>query len=382
MGMTRVPLLFLLLLHLLAACTAPAPPPATAERDVLRIVDINVWSGLRYDRVLRMGEYETTERRELRYQALLSQLRALEPDVIGVHEANPLPAYVDRLARDLGYDAVQHMGLGGVRAGPVGLPWNLREGDAILARPDLGLHFEGRRRLSGGPVGSFFSFHFSDATQVLAASIGVNGRRLYLFATHWHASPMDLPPVRALLDSIADVRGAGEDARAAALRELEAGAAWRMKEAERMRMFVDDVAGGAPVVLMGDFNATTATPEVRHLLDAGFVDAHALARGDSAAATWDPARNLNIREHYGGPPRPDDPAADDLSEALSVRTRADPGRIDLVLVGPGAALERGEIRVVDARVVLDEVVGGVHASDHFGVMVEVGVEPGGRQRNR
>lgn len=308
-----------------ASCSAPRPPTG-AERDTLRVVDINVWSGLDYRGVVRMGTYETAEEREARYRALVTQLRALEPDVIGVHEANPVPDYVDRLAADLGYDAVRHMGLGGVRIGPVGLPWNLREGDAILARPDLGLRYEGRRRISGGLVGSFFSFHFADATQVLAASIGVNGRRVFLFATHWHAGNEKVD------------------------RE------WRSVEAERTLAFVDDVAIDGPAILMGDFNAEPAAPEVRRLLDAGFVDAHGAARGDSAGPTWNPGRNLNIQEHYAG--------ADGGAERRPPATPDALRRIDLVLARP-------PLRVVDARVAVDRAVAGVHASDHFGVLADL-----------
>ena len=325
----------LLLLAGLAAmaCAAPEPPAPPARLDVLRVVDINVWSGLDYRGTLAMGEYEPDERREARYRALLAQLRRLDPDVIGVHEANPVPGYVDRLAADLAYDAVMHMGLGGIRIGPVGLPWNLREGDAILARPSLDLRDEGRRRLSGGYVGSFFAFHFADATQVLAASIAVNGRRLPVFATHWHAG-----------DAPAD-------------------SAWRRDEAERTLAFVGEVADTGPAILMGDFNATPASPEVGRLLGAGFVDAHGAARGAAARPTWDPGRNRNIREHYldveaGAAPTAEDTAA------------GPPKRIDLILV-------RG-VPVRGARVVLEEAVGGVHASDHFGVLAVLQLAPGVR----
>ena len=319
-----------------AACAEPAPAPSSARLDTLRVLDINVWSGLDYQGTLAMGEYESDARREQRYRALLAQLRALAPDVIGVHEANPIPGYVRRLAGDLGYDAVMHMGLGGVRAGPVGLPWNLREGDAILARPALGLRDEGRRRLSGGPVGSFFSFHFSDATQVVAASIGVNGRRIPVFATHWHAG-----------DAPAD-------------------SAWRDGEAIRTLAFVEEVAGDGIALLMGDFNATAQSPAVGRLLRAGFTDAHGAARGEAARPTWDPGRNRNIREHYAGGAAGAGPELDaGASPAGAAR------RIDLILVRGGATGGRPAMSVLDARVVLDSVVEGVHASDHFGVLAEL-----------
>jgi hypothetical protein len=71
---------------------------------------------------------------------------------------------------------IHHVGLGGVRIGPVGLPVNLREGDVILAREDLELEYIGRKALTGGAVGNFFTFHFGDATQIVAGKIRVGGR--------------------------------------------------------------------------------------------------------------------------------------------------------------------------------------------------------------
>ena len=100
----------------------PTPGPS------LRILDINVWSGLDYKGSIKMGEYETESVREKRYQALLTQIKQLDPDIIGIHEANKLPYYAKRLAEAIGYDVFYHVGVAGVRLGPIGLPCNLREG--------------------------------------------------------------------------------------------------------------------------------------------------------------------------------------------------------------------------------------------------------------
>ena len=135
-----------------------------------------------------MGTYETEALREKRYQTLVEQIKELEPDVIGIQEANLLPDYAERLAGDLDMDYIQHIGVSGVRLGPIGLPTNLREGDALLAKKHLGLKFAGRKQLSGGYVGAHASFHFEDATQILAGSIELNGSKVYVFVTHWHSS--------------------------------------------------------------------------------------------------------------------------------------------------------------------------------------------------
>ncbi|RMF65903.1 MAG: endonuclease/exonuclease/phosphatase family protein, partial [Calditrichaeota bacterium] len=181
-------LTFLLPLFLFCQNNPSASPPPSVDRAVLRVVDINVWSGLDYKGKLWMGEYETKLERENRYRALVQQLRALDPDIVGIQEANKLPGYAKRLAGELGYDVFYHVGVGGVRFGPVGLPWNLREGDVILTKKDLHAQFAGRKQLSGGPVGNFFTFHFSDATQVLAVKLVNFGQPVYVFVTHWHAS--------------------------------------------------------------------------------------------------------------------------------------------------------------------------------------------------
>ena len=96
-----------------------------------------------------MGGYEEKAVRERRTQVLIGELQGLAPDVVALNEANNLPRYGRRLARALGFDRVWHVGLGGLRAGCLGIPANLREGDVTLARPELELRRAGRKQ----PVG-------------------------------------------------------------------------------------------------------------------------------------------------------------------------------------------------------------------------------------
>ena len=51
----------------------------------LKVLDINVWSGLDYSGYLSMGAYEPDSIRMKRYQALLHQIESLSPDVIGAY---------------------------------------------------------------------------------------------------------------------------------------------------------------------------------------------------------------------------------------------------------------------------------------------------------
>ena len=201
------------------------------DGEELRVVTINVWAGLDYKGSLKMGEYQDRETRDRRTQILIEQLRELDPDVIALNEANKLPRYARMLARELGYDQTCHVGLGGVRAGPLGLPLNLREGDVILARKLLQLEGGGRKQLSGGPVGNFFTFHFADATQVIGARIQVVGRKVYVFNTH--------------LDHKSQIA--------------------REKSVRLIARRIRDRGHRDPFILTGDFNADEENPVIAYL---------------------------------------------------------------------------------------------------------------------
>jgi len=319
-----------------------------AAAEELRIVTINVWAGLDYKGSLKMGEYQDPQTRERRTQILIEQLKELDPDVVAVNEANKLPGYARLLARELGCDRIHHVGLGGLRAGPLGLPVNLREGDVILAGNSLQLESAGRRQLSGGPVGNFFTFHFADATQVIGGRVTVAGRELYVFNTHWHASPFPTPDY---FRRLAERRDAGLiDARRHDELTAEAveGQRWRLGEARETVRFIDRVAGGVPVILMGDFNACSDSEEIALLRAAGFRDAFAEA-GDPPGYTWDGTVNGNIQLQKRVFP-------EDFWQEPKRQ------RIDYIFFrGPGLQVEASEV-------VLNHPVRGLYPSDHFGVL--------------
>jgi endonuclease/exonuclease/phosphatase family metal-dependent hydrolase len=343
-----------MMLVVLLAAAAAAAQTAQAEGKMLTLLTINVWSGLDYHGTFKMGEYEPKTVREQRTRLLIEELEDLAPDVVALNEANKLPRYARRLARELGYDRVWHVGLGGLRAGPVGIPCNLREGDVILARPQLGLRRAGRKQLSGGPVGNFFTAHTADATQVVAGRILLDDTQLYLFCTHWHASPF---PTRAYLAELERRRASGQlsgkeyDKKVA---EAKHGQEWRLSEARKMLAFIQRVAGEAPAILLGDFNALPDSEEIGLVREAGFADAFALA-GSGEGITWDEERNANIRLQRRA--FPDEIPQDPPSK-----------RIDYNFVrGPG-------LKVPRAQVVLDSPAGGRYPSDHYGVLAEIEVQ--------
>jgi endonuclease/exonuclease/phosphatase family metal-dependent hydrolase len=344
--------LFLILTVLLLAVPAVA--------DDLTVVTINVWSGLDYEGTLKMGEYESPQVREHRYQVLLSELKRLNPDVVAINEANPLPRYARRLARDLAMDYVYSVGMGGLRIGPVGIPTNFREGDAILARKGLGLCSLGKKRLSGGGIiSNFITIHASESNQVIGATIVAGGTKIYLFNTHTHASPPLDEAFLGRLDGLFKEGRLTEEGLARAKVSIIDGQRWRADEIKGLLSFVSEKTPvGSPVILMGDFNAEAQTPEMQPIFERGFVDTFAARNPDAPGYTWDPAANANgaYYAEMQGEPTPEKIAGslDDLVQK----------RIDFIFGGGSVSADK----VVESRVVLDEKMEGLHPSDHFGLM--------------
>ena len=187
-----------------SASAGQAARPASGTGPSLKILTLNVWSGLDYLGTLSSGDYETPGRRESRTAELLRQVRELDPDVILLQEVNPAGRFARRLASALGYDFVRDIYLSGIKIGPFGIPTNLREGNATLAKPGLGLRKIATWRHSGGFgfSGGFLSFHFDEIVGSLVARITVHGRPLYLVNVHLHASASPDPGLEARFRSL------------------------------------------------------------------------------------------------------------------------------------------------------------------------------------
>jgi endonuclease/exonuclease/phosphatase family metal-dependent hydrolase len=308
-----------------------------------------------------MGEYESGEVREKRYRAMLREITRLSPDVIGINEANFLPDYVKRLAGDIGYDYIYHVGVAGLHVGRVGLPWNLKEGDAILAKKDLKLSCVGRKQLSGGGfIWNNLSFHTQDATQAVLGKIRVNGEDVYIAVTHWHASPPNDESSRKELSRLRKVWNYSEAEYRDALQKLEADYLWRDSEAKDMAAYLKEkVPAGAKIIALGDFNAAIESPEMKRFLAHGYFDIFKES-ADQPGYTWDARRNSNIRKFYLGEIKK---RFDSLYEHLNTTNEGTRKRIDFILLNEGFAGGSA----VKALVCCDGFFDGVQPSDHFGV---------------
>ena len=240
----------------------------------LRIVTINVWSGLDYQGVFRMGEYEPAARRAARFGALVQQLRELDPDLVFIQEANPLPAYARRLAHATGLEEVHQVVNAGLRVGPVGIPWNLREGLTVLARAELEPRKYAAWKLSGGPGlhGEWVTLHWSETVYALVVGLNLAGRPAFAVNVHLTWSLPRYPGLDVLMEHLPE-RVRTDKFRALAqawCRERDRRRARELRTLlERLRTLPEHTF----LMVAGDFNAEPEAPEIRAFLQAGsFLD--------------------------------------------------------------------------------------------------------------
>ena len=315
----------------------------------ITVVTLNVWSGLTYNGIFHVSEYEDRATREFRYDLLSRGLSSLGPDVIALQEANPLPAYANRIANDLTYDFHYDVRQAGVRIGPVGLPTNLREGDVILADTGFDLTSLRSTQLSGPGAGNLAAFQFGAGSQLTAARIEVADRPVYLFSTRWTPSPQsDRQRLVGMVDDFEAGEIDGEELLDLMAGALE-GADRRLEEARKTLVSINEIAGEEPVILMGSFYAPPDSPEIQLLRDAGFVDVWASV-GRGSGYTFDSTTNSNITTY-------------DLSPSGPTRER-----IDYIFIrGNGIAAR-------SAAIVFSRPTYGVHTSSHYGVMAEIRID--------
>ena len=346
--------------------------PASAK--TISVLTINVWFGLEERGILKMKPLESEERREKRYQILVKELRALQPDFVAIQEANPIPQYSRRLATDLGYDEIHQVYNGGIKIGNLGVPINLRMGLVVLSKKRFNLRWAGSRQISGDPFGiygDFFCFHFTDSRHVMAGVASVEGKPLSIVHTHTYAGPPDRRETFHLLDHYRNQGKISQEEYQTYLSTLRRIFRRQEQEIEKILAFLKMTAGAEPAVLLGDFNMTEDNPLMAHLIEEGrLLDTYRIANPEKEGITWDGNNNENtalsgmspsnrgyLRSVYG-----------QMRAEYDRKSR----RIDYIFLN--AAFRSDQI--LESRVVLDKAVGGVRASDHYGVMAIVSLRPG------
>ena len=339
----------------------------SSDMKTLRIVTINVWSGLDYHGSFMFGQYESEEKRELRFQMLVDQLKGLDPDVVFVQEANPVREFSSRLADSLDFDEVHQVCNAGIKIVGFGPPCNFEEGVAILARKTLHLKEHAAWKLSGsfGLFGEFMSMNFNESEFALAAEMDFGGRSTYLINVHLSAFPPDGPILRNKIHQALVTGEIDSSTTKRALNTSSDGSKRRVVETEALLDEISELPPGVPVILGGDFNAEPASQEIKAISYVGNFRDVCGDPTDDTSLTWDPNRNRNISYStnlHDASGRELDP-----DEKLSAIYDTWPRKIDYIFL----SRHFGTHAVRGVRVVIDSCRDGVLASDHFGIMADL-----------
>lgn len=267
--------------------------------DTLKLVTLNLW-----------GEQPPLERRML---LAVDGLRALAPDVVGLQEVRQVPGTLPNQAETLG------AALGMQHVFAPATPWGGGdEGLAILSRHPLG----------GARVHELPHAQPNERRILLGATVDTPAGPVEVYTTHLNYRLTD--------------GGKREDQVVAVDEQVAA------------------TPSELPKILMGDFNATPDSDEIRFLRglhSAGgrrtyWQDAWQRRHGGADGFTWARANPYTARLRW------------------LERDR----RIDYIFVGPLRRDGRGV--VLDCRIVLDRAApDGALASDHFGLYAEVQLAP-------
>jgi len=333
----------------------------------LKIITINVWSGLDYHGNFKFGEYESAEKRELRFRILVKQLRDFNSDVLFVQEANPVAEFAVRLADSLGYDEVHQVCNAGIKILGFGPPTNFDEGIAILARK--GLHLKGHDvwKLSGqfGIFGDFMTVNFDEAEFAEVAEININNAPIFLINLHLSAFPPEDSTIMAQTQKRFAAGEITQNEFEEAGRILSIGHARRLKEVDALLDNISELSKSVPIILGGDFNSSFTSIEIARIKTLGkFLNAFPDSTNDPLY-TWDPVRNPNIKFST----QLVDANGKELgfAEKLSALYDSEPRTIDYLFIDDH--FRRNDIQ--EAGVVLDSADNGVYVSDHFGIMADI-----------
>jgi len=329
----------------------------------IKVVTINIWSGLDYRGTLVMGTYEADSIRARRLELLAELLETEQPDLIALQECNPVGSVASYLGNRLGYDYIAQRANGGIKIGFIGIPWNLNEGLVLLAKKNLHLRKVDVVDLSRtfGAFGNVLSLHGSDQNIALAASVTIGGRNFLAVNTHLTSDiPLD-PATRHHLQSLFEQKNIPPDRQQEILEEAAEGNARRTEELTRLATICKDRWSDYPVLVLGDFNVPPDQPSLR-IMEKEFFDA-AEAGGLGNEPTWDPLHNPNTRYSR---------IVNDSSnviELLHAWYDGVPRRIDYILLN--RHFRPQDVRTV--RRIGDKPTDGLFLSDHYGVEAEIDV---------
>ena len=341
-----------------------------SSEKTLKILTMNVWSGLDYDGICKVGEYESEFRREQRFNSLLIQIRKQDPDIIFLQEVNPAGTYASRLADSLGYDEIHHVCNAGVKLMRIGFPSNLNEGLAILSKPGFELEKYDVWKLSGSPGvnGDFVNFHFDESEYALVGKIKINKVPFYLIDIHLRAAVGNDPNLLKKLDSLYKNKLISENVYYSTLSEWKNGLEVQVKQIRELLRRKEDLPDSTPVIIAGDFNSTPTSKNIRIIELFGGMFSTYMHNKAKYPFTWNPETNRNIRYCQSLDNRKDKEWS--TFEKLSSDYDSKSKTIDYIFLNknftPG--------NVISTKVTADSLINGIQPSDHYGLTTEIDIK--------
>ncbi len=332
----------------------------------LTVVTVNSWSAMNHSGFLRCDEYEEETVRGFRQEVLTTGLKELEADVIILNGINPAESFAAETALELGMNADVWVSRSGIRFGPVSLPLNLKEGDAILSAEKLASEPAGRMSLNSTLSTGAVTLFARDGVQVFGRKIDITAEGestaggVYIFSAVWNESLFnDENSLRRLTDAYLSGEINADDYMLLVKDAVE-GAETRLVQAGRTLSFINSIAGAGPVIVAGSFNALPDSPEIKVLKDAGFIDVFERA-GKGPGYTIDVQKNSNYQKLRQAAEDNGDPAGIAL-DIMSGKYRTD----YIMIRGAG-------LKPLSAGIVLDKPVYGVYPSNRFGVSAVIDI---------
>jgi endonuclease/exonuclease/phosphatase family metal-dependent hydrolase len=345
-----------------------------AQSTSLRILSINVWSGLDYQGKIHFGEFESPERREIRFQALLAQARSLKPDVIFIQEANPVRLFASRFADSLNMDEIHNVSLAGIKFGMVGFPTNFKEGLIILGNPSLCLEKIDTWKLSGsfGFFGDAVTIHFDESNFALVGKILIHDTPAYLLNVHLSSEvPYDSLLLSNFKSFLSENGNLNIDS-TSTLKRWGDESVHRKDQIEILLKELKEIPEEFPIIVGGDFNATNSSPEIKLFEDSGKFFNSFIIRDSTCAKdtttneyTWDHKTNENSR--YSTTLTNLDGTQKDGYNLLNAFYDTYPRRIDHIYLNKCFKLDD----ILLSRIALDSAINNAHPSDHYGVVTDI-----------
>lgn len=338
-----------------------------SQSSSLKIITINVWTGLDFQGFFKMGEYESYEKREERFKILLEQLSVIKPDVIFLQEANPVGAYSARLADSLGLDEIHQVCNAGIKFGPIGFPVNLKYGNAILADKKLKLSIFDVWKLGGsfGIFGDALTIHFDESNFALVGKILVDNTPVYLINVHLSAAVPADSVLKNEYETFCKKNSIGETEIKNVYSKWDAGINRRNYELENLNEQLKKLPNDFPFIIGGDFNMAPEIKELKNLITSNNFQDTFERNNSSQIFTWDPLKNENILYST----RRVDAAGNNLSSYDLLNTVFDlhPRRIDYLFLSNQFRKDD----ILSYKIIFDSTENNIHPSDHFGIYSEI-----------